>query len=184
MCGWVHRRSRWYNKDAHPFCFVGRALPVAHVITHNESEMRLTLPWSGNTPLTCPPPHPTPFAGTQGSGLTHDEARTHMGLWVVLASPLLLGFDIRKPIDPHTHETLTNPNVLAVHKDTLAKQGRPIQTRSWTYSMPSYPRQQDPALVIAKPLHNRDTAGEAFHQSPPRFAFQSNMVSIATGLQL
>lgn len=52
--------------------------------------------------------------GIAGPGLSIDESRSHMSLWVALASPLLLGFDIRKPIQPEIHEILTNPEVLSV----------------------------------------------------------------------
>ena len=64
--------------------------------------------------------------GTAGSGLSIDEARSHMGLWVALASPLILSVDVRNPIHPNVLAILTNPDVLAVHKDPLARQGKPI----------------------------------------------------------
>jgi hypothetical protein len=96
--------------------------------------------------------------GIAGPGLSINEATSHMSLWVVLASPLLLGFDIRKPIKPEIMQILTNPEVLAVHKDGLAKQGRPVRTKRWSYGHCVDPQQSDPVLAIEKPLANNDTA--------------------------
>jgi alpha-galactosidase len=96
--------------------------------------------------------------GIAGPGLSINEATSHMSLWVVLASPLLLGFDIRKPIKPEIMQILTNPEVLAVHKDSLAKQGRPVRTKRWSYGHCVDPQQSDPVLAIEKPLANNDTA--------------------------
>ena len=97
-------------------------------------------------------------AGIAGPGLSLDEARSHMSLWVALASPLLLGFDIRKPIDPAIKEILTNPEVLAVHKDPLAQQARPVRTQRWAYGKCVDPQQSDPVLALEKSLANNDTA--------------------------
>ena len=71
--------------------------------------------------------------GLAGPGLSTVEAQSHMSLWVALSSPLLLGFDIRKPIKPEILSILTHPEILEVHKDALAKMGRPTRLHQPTY---------------------------------------------------
>jgi len=53
--------------------------------------------------------------------LTHDEQYTHMSLWCLLASPLLLGCDLTK-LDDFTLGLLTDDEVLDVNQDPLARQ--------------------------------------------------------------
>ncbi len=57
--------------------------------------------------------------------LTHDEQYTHMSLWCLLASPLLLGCDLTK-LDDFTLGLLTNDEVLDVDQDPLARQASPV----------------------------------------------------------
>ena len=53
--------------------------------------------------------------------LTPEEQYTHITLWSLLASPLLIGCDLSQ-IDPFTMNLLTNDEVLAVNQDPLGKQ--------------------------------------------------------------
>ncbi|MDP2884460.1 MAG: putative Ig domain-containing protein [Ignavibacteria bacterium] len=53
--------------------------------------------------------------------LTPDEQYTHITLWCLLSSPLLLGCDMEK-LDEFTLNLLTNDEVLAVDQDLLGKQ--------------------------------------------------------------
>ena len=55
-----------------------------------------------------------------GPGLSHDEAVAHMSMWVMAASPLVTCTDVRN-MTTDIKSILTNPEVLAVHKDTLAR---------------------------------------------------------------
>jgi alpha-galactosidase len=55
-------------------------------------------------------------------GMTNDEYRQHMTLWVILAAPLLAGNDLSK-MTPETLALLTNKEVIAVDQDALGKQG-------------------------------------------------------------
>lgn len=57
-----------------------------------------------------------------GNGMTAAEDRTHFVLWSMLASPLMLGNDIRN-ISNETLEILTNTEVIAVNQDSLGVQG-------------------------------------------------------------
>ena len=56
-------------------------------------------------------------SGVNRLGLTAKEQQTHMSLWVALASPLLLGFNITEPVSAWpkgTLEILTNPEVRTI----------------------------------------------------------------------
>jgi alpha-galactosidase len=61
-------------------------------------------------------------SAVSGKGLTIEEQRSHMTLWVMAASPLLTSVDVRK-MSAEVKEILTNEEVLAVHKDPLVKMG-------------------------------------------------------------
>ncbi len=65
-----------------------------------------------------------PLAPTR---LTPDEERTHLGLWALLAAPLLLGCDLTRLPVP-TLELLSNPEILAIHSDVLGRQARRIRS--------------------------------------------------------
>lgn len=68
--------------------------------------------------------------------LTADEQYTHMSLWAMLASPLLIGCDLAR-LDPFTKSLLTNDEVIAVNQDPLGvhaaaiweKEGRVIYVK-------------------------------------------------------
>lgn len=55
--------------------------------------------------------------------LTSDEQYTHMSLWCLLSSPLLLGNDLER-LDDFTLGLLTNDEVIAVNQDPLGVQAR------------------------------------------------------------
>lgn len=57
------------------------------------------------------------------TSLTLDEAETQMGLWSILASPLIMSNDLRSITAP-MREILLNPEVIAVNQDVAGKQGR------------------------------------------------------------
>lgn len=54
-------------------------------------------------------------------GMTADEYRAHMGLWAMLAAPLIAGNDLRN-MSEETLAILTNPEVIAVDQDPLGLQ--------------------------------------------------------------
>jgi alpha-galactosidase len=72
--------------------------------------------------------------------LTHDEQYTHMSLWCLLSSPLLLGCDLTK-LDDFTLSLLSNDEVLDVNQDPLARQAslvfrdQPGQVEVWAKAM-------------------------------------------------
>jgi hypothetical protein len=59
------------------------------------------------------------------TGLTVDEQYTHISLWSLLASPLLIGCDISR-LDEFTLNLLTNSEVIAVNQDPLGKQAQRV----------------------------------------------------------
>jgi len=56
------------------------------------------------------------------SRLTEDEQVTHITLWSILASPLLIGCDMAD-MDEFTVDVLTNEEVVEINQDPLGKQG-------------------------------------------------------------
>jgi alpha-galactosidase len=63
---------------------------------------------------------------SRNTHLTPNEQYTHMTLWCMMASPLLLGNDLTK-LDDFTLRLLTNPEVIAVNQDPLGKQARIVK---------------------------------------------------------
>ncbi|WP_308910360.1 glycoside hydrolase family 27 protein [Pseudokordiimonas caeni] len=61
-----------------------------------------------------------------GAGASNVEYRTHFSLWAMLASPLLVGSDVRN-LDPYTLETLTNAEVIAISQDPLGLQAEKVR---------------------------------------------------------
>ncbi len=55
------------------------------------------------------------------ANLTPDEQYTHISMWCMLSSPLLIGCDLER-LDPFTLSLLTNDEVLAVNQDSLGEQ--------------------------------------------------------------
>ena len=61
-----------------------------------------------------------------GNGkLTLDEDRTHMGMWAMLASPLLAGNNLSQ-LTPDVTAILTNREVIGIDQDSLGKQANRI----------------------------------------------------------
>ncbi len=59
------------------------------------------------------------------SNLTPDEQYTHISLWALLASPLLIGCDMTQ-MDDFTLSLLTNDEVLDINQDPLGIQASPV----------------------------------------------------------
>lgn len=85
------------------------------------------------------------------SNLTPDEQYTHISLWCLLASPMLLGCDLTR-LDDFTLNLLTNDEVLDVNQDPLCRQGRQVVADSsheiWAKEM------EDGSIAVG--LFNRD----------------------------
>jgi hypothetical protein len=59
-------------------------------------------------------------------GLSWDQQRVQMGMWAMMASPLIMSNDLRD-IDPKAAALLKNKQLIALNQDKLGKQGRCIQ---------------------------------------------------------
>jgi alpha-galactosidase len=57
--------------------------------------------------------------------LTPNEQYTHISLWALLASPLLIGCDMTQ-LDEFTYSLLTNDEVIDINQDVLGKQAARI----------------------------------------------------------
>lgn len=57
-----------------------------------------------------------------GNGMTDAEDRSHFAMWSMLASPLIMGNDLRT-VSKETIKTLTNKEVIAINQDKLGIQG-------------------------------------------------------------
>ena len=86
-----------------------------------------------------------------GNGkLTYDENMAHFALWCMMASPLVLGNDIRK-IDAKVVEIVTNKELIAIDQDELGKQAKRVKKGS--------------VDILAKPLQDGKTAVLFFNKS-------------------
>jgi alpha-galactosidase len=84
-------------------------------------------------------------------GMTEDQYRQHMTLWVILAAPLLAGNDLSK-MTPSTLALLTNKEVIAVDQDPLGKQGDRVSAVG-------------PTEIWSKPLSNGALAVGLFNRA-------------------
>lgn len=67
-----------------------------------------------------------------GRGLTPEEDRTHMAMWCMLSSPLLIGCDMRD-ISPETIELLSHNELIALNQDPLGLQATVVKRTGGTY---------------------------------------------------
>jgi alpha-galactosidase len=91
------------------------------------------------------------FGALRPSKLTPDEQYSHISLWCLLSSPLLMGCDLEKA-DAFTIGLLSNDEVLAVDQDALCKQAVQVAGDANT-------------KVYAKPLEDGSLAVGLFNLS-------------------
>ena len=58
-------------------------------------------------------------------GLSYEQCRVQMGMWAIMAAPLLMSVDLRT-IKPDYKAILQNREVIAVDQDPLGIQGKRI----------------------------------------------------------
>ncbi|XP_036360764.1 alpha-N-acetylgalactosaminidase isoform X1 [Octopus sinensis] len=58
-------------------------------------------------------------------GLSDNQQKVQMGMWAIMASPLIMSVDLRS-IKPFAKELLTNKRIIAVNQDSLGIQGKRI----------------------------------------------------------
>lgn len=83
--------------------------------------------------------------------LTPDEQYTHITLWSLLASPLLIGCDLTR-LDAFTLNLLTNDEVLEVNQDPLGQQAYRV-------------RQENRLEVLARQLEDGGLAVGLFNRN-------------------
>lgn len=98
--------------------------------------------------------------------LTPDEQYTHITLWSLLASPLLIGCDMTR-LDVFTLNLLCNDEVLAVNQDALGRQARLISESGEPVVLKRPGRDQQrtvvPLQVWARPLEDGSQAVGLFN---------------------
>jgi alpha-galactosidase len=90
-----------------------------------------------------------------GTGMSQIEYQTHMSMWCMACSPLMIGCDVRA-MSADTAALLSNREVLAVNQDPLGKPARRVKRigccEAWSKPL------ADSALAVA--LINRGSTGE------------------------
>ena len=97
---------------------------------------------------------------------THNEQYTHISMWAVLCSPLLIGCDMTK-LDAFTYGLLSNDEVIEVNQDELGAQAALVAKG---------PR----ARVWAKPMHDGSLVFALFntHEESTRIGIDFNALGI------
>jgi alpha-galactosidase len=90
------------------------------------------------------------------TGLTADEQYTHITLWSLLSSPLLIGCDMAR-LDEFTLNLLTNDEVLAVNQDELGKQATVVSEAGEPITM-TRPGRNDSRQVAPLQVWSRELA--------------------------
>lgn len=67
-----------------------------------------------------------------GGSLTPEQLRTHLAMWCIMSSPLLIGSDLTT-LSAETLSLLTNPELLAVNQDPLGQQAHVVARRGEAY---------------------------------------------------
>ena len=92
------------------------------------------------------------YGTTHPTYLTPNEQYTHVSLWAMMCSPLLIGTDLTK-LDPFTKSLLTNTMVIDVSQDSLGSPARRI-------------RHTDAESVWTRPLNGGDIAVALVNRYP------------------
>jgi alpha-galactosidase len=84
-------------------------------------------------------------------GMTDIEYRSHFSLWSIMASPLLIGTDLRT-VKPEALQILLNKDVIAIDQDPLGVQGKQVRDNGGIH-------------VIVKPLKDGGRAVAVFNEA-------------------
>ncbi len=103
-----------------------------------------------------------------GNGvLTDTEMRSHFALWSVMASPLIMGNDVRSASSA-TMTILKNANLIAINQDSLARQAVQVSN-------------DGTRRVLAKPLANGDVAVALFNQGGSTTTISTTAAAVGKG---
>ena len=94
-----------------------------------------------------------------GNGMTENEDRAHFTMWCMMASPLILGNDLRN-MSESTRNIIMNKDMIAIDQDTLGVQGlhyfdrdglqfwfKPLAGGDWAFTILN-PTRQDVAFSL------------------------------------
>ena len=114
-------------------------------------------------------------------GITDTMAKTHMALWCMMNSPLMLGMDLRNVTkDSETYKIISNKEYIALNQDVLGVQAKRIFTTKAVAPDTTYIRDNDRIDVLAKPLADGSIALTFVNVS--FWGEQSEEISISTEL--
>ncbi|MBO6166251.1 MAG: glycoside hydrolase family 27 protein [Eubacterium sp.] len=92
-------------------------------------------------------------------GLTETMNKTHMTMWCMINSPLMLGMDLRNvSAGDAVYNIITNEDVIALNQDGLGVQAKRIFTTKAVAPDTTYIRDNDRMDVLAKPLDDGSVA--------------------------
>ena len=95
------------------------------------------------------------------NGLNDTMCKTHMTMWCMINSPLMLGMDLRNvEKDSEIFKIISNTAVIALNQDSLGIQAKRIYTTKAVAPDTTYIRDNDRIDVLAKPLHQRKYSGQ------------------------
>ena len=114
------------------------------------------------------------------SGMTDTMNKTHMTMWCMLNSPLMLGMDLRRvEKDDDIYKLITNEDLIALNQDTLGVQAKRIFTSKGVKPDTTYLRDNDRVDVLAKPLSDGSVALSFINVS---LGFREDRISISPEL--
>lgn len=114
-------------------------------------------------------------------GITEEMCLSHMAMWCMMNSPLMLGMDLRRvEKDDWIYNIITNDDLISINQDKLGIQAKRIFT-TYPCEDPStaYIRDNKRIDVLAKPLGNGDTALAFFNLDTGDY---NNSVSVSVDL--
>ena len=93
------------------------------------------------------------------NGLNDTMCKTHMTMWCMINSPLMLGMDLRNvEKDSEIFKIISNTAVIALNQDSLGIQAKRIYTTKAVAPDTTYIRDNDRIDVLAKPLADGSAA--------------------------
>ena len=93
------------------------------------------------------------------NGLNDTMCKTHMAMWCMINSPLMLGMDLRNvEKDSEIYRIISNRDLIALNQDSLGVQAKRIFTTKAVAPDTTYIRDNDRIDVLAKPLADGSVA--------------------------
>jgi alpha-galactosidase len=93
-------------------------------------------------------------------GLNETICKTHMAMWCMMNSPLMLGLDLRRvEKDDSLYNIIANQKLISLNQDTLGIQAKRVFTTMETETPDTdYITNHNRCDILAKPLENGDVA--------------------------